>query len=154
MDFNKEIDAFIKACNIHGVRLILVGGSAVNFHGYQRHSADVDFWLDIHPNNLENLRLALADLGYNLGQWPPKILKGQQNISLKLSPQSDLELELITSFNPGKTFEEAYADSVQVKGKNIRKYQVLSFDDLIASKIKSARPKDLLDVQELKRINK
>ena len=25
---------------------LMVGGGAVNFHGYQRHSADVDFWIE------------------------------------------------------------------------------------------------------------
>jgi hypothetical protein len=34
------------------------------------------------------------------------------------------------------------------------KWNIISFDDLVSSKIKSGRPKDLLDVQELQRINK
>jgi hypothetical protein len=32
--------------------MILVGGGAVNFHGFQRHSADIDFWIDVSEENL------------------------------------------------------------------------------------------------------
>ncbi|MGC9354716.1 MAG: hypothetical protein ACP5D9_12810, partial [Mariniphaga sp.] len=77
------------------------------------------------------------------------VYKGEQNISIKISPV--FELELITQFNPGKTFNEAFANSELVKREGM-KYHVLSFDDLIKSKITSERPKDKLDVEELHRI--
>ena len=38
-----NIEKFIELANKYNVRMILVGGSTVNFHDYQRHSADVDF---------------------------------------------------------------------------------------------------------------
>ena len=41
---------------------------------------------------------------------------------------------------------------VNKKGKKILSWRVLSYEDLITSKIKSGRPKDLLDIQELERI--
>ena len=44
--WEKNIDEFISLANKHTVRMIMVGGGAVNFHGYQRHSADVDFWIE------------------------------------------------------------------------------------------------------------
>ena len=40
----------------------MVGGGAVNFYGYQRHSADVDFWIDTTPSNLLALRNALNEI--------------------------------------------------------------------------------------------
>ena len=52
---------------------------------------------------------------YEIQDFPEKVKKSQQNISIKFSP-SALQLELITS------------------------------------KIKSGRPKDLLDIQELQRL--
>jgi len=38
-----KIDEFIQLTSLHKVRMIMVGGGAVNFHGYQRHSADVEW---------------------------------------------------------------------------------------------------------------
>ena len=84
----------------------MVGGGAVNFYGYQRHSADVDFWIDTTPSNLVALREALNELGYEFDDFPEDVKRGQQNISIKISPVIDIEL--ITSFNPGRSFSECY----------------------------------------------
>ena len=151
-NFNSEVYRFIEACNKFGVRMILVGGSAVNYYGYKRHSADIDFWIDTSSMNLEKLLKALVILQYKIDSFPDDVKNGHQNISMKFSP--DLEIELITSFNPGKTFEESFNASVEfiVDGQKLYKWNIISFDDLIKSKIKSGRPKDLLDVKELQRI--
>ena len=152
-NFNQEVYYFIHACNKYGVRMIMVGGSAVNFYGYKRHSADIDFWIDNSLRNIENLRLALNNFGYELENFPEEVISGNQNISLKFSPE--LEVELIIRFNPGKTFKEAFEESIEFKpkGQKLMKWNIISFDDLINSKIKSGRPKDLLDIKELQRIN-
>jgi len=151
-NFNQDVYEFIKACNQNNVKMILVGGSAVNYYGYKRHSADIDFWIDNSAGNLAKLLIALRSVGYEIDSFPPEVVTGNQNISLKFSP--DLELELITRFNPGKTFEQAFSDSVEyiTKGQKYMKWNIISLDDLISSKIKSGRPKDLLDIQELKRV--
>jgi predicted nucleotidyltransferase len=151
-NFDKKVGEFVRAANKFKVRMILVGGGAVNFYGYQRHSADVDFWIDISVENLERLKKALIELGYEFPDFPEKVKQALQNISLKISPL--FEIELITRFNPGKTFDEAFADCEKVEtGDKVKlHWNVLSYEDLIMSKQKSARPKDLLDIQELKRI--
>ena len=66
------------------------------------------------------------------------------------------DLELITKFAINKTFDQAFQESktVQFGENNLLKFKVLSYDDLILSKIKSGRPKDLLDVQQLQSIHK
>jgi hypothetical protein len=131
----------------------MVGGGAVNFHGYQRHSADVDFWIDISSTNLQNLKTVLVKMGYILEDFPESIKLAEQNISLKFTPTS-LNIELITRFSINKSFDIAYeeAEKVNFEGNSIAKWRVLNFDDLVTSKIKAARPKDLLDIQELNRI--
>lgn len=152
--FNKKVKEFVSTANKYNVRMLMVGGGAVNFHGYQRHSADVDFWIDLSEENLKNLVTTLKELGYKLDDFNEEIKEGKQNISLKISPVS--EIELITNFNPNKSFQLAYEDKFEViiNEERILKYDVLSLDDLITSKIKAGRNKDLLDVYELKRINK
>ena len=151
MWFGEEVSAFLRATCAHDVRMLMVGGGAVNFHGYQRHSADIDFWIEPAAANFQRLIAALRSMGFDLDQLPEKVLLQDQNISIKLSP--DLDIELITRFNPGYTFEEAWArsEASEVIGHPVVKYRVLSYEDLLASKLRSARPKDLLDVQELKR---
>ncbi|MGL5113286.1 MAG: hypothetical protein ACRC6O_11665, partial [Flavobacterium sp.] len=81
--------------------------------------------------------------------------KEKQNISIKFSPL-DLDLELITKFSVNKTFDEAFESSeeVTVNNNSFVKWNVLSLEDLITSKLKANRPKDLLDIQQLLEINK
>jgi len=132
----------------------MVGGGAVNFHGYQRHSADVLFWLNTDPKNLNKLVIVFQKMGYEIEKFPSQVESKEQNISIKFSP-ADLNLELITSFHLGKNFDEAFKESeiVHINKKKIFKWRVLNLADLIESKKRSARPKDLLDIQQLKEIN-
>jgi len=46
--------------NKNNVRYIVVGGYAVNFHGYRRTTGDIDLW--IKPDNGENKKAILKSL--------------------------------------------------------------------------------------------
>lgn len=152
--WEENINQFITLANKHKVRMVMVGGAAVNFHGYQRHSADVDFWIETTDKNLKNLIHVFNEMGYEIDDFPEKVKLQEQNISIKFSPV-DLDLELITNFSANKSFEEAYRDSeeVIVNENPFLRWNVLSLEDLITSKIKANRPKDLLDVQQLLKLN-
>lgn len=152
--FGEEVSGFLRAAHRNDLRVLLVGGGAVNFHGYQRHSADIDLWIEPSGENFDRLLTVLRSLGYTVDHLPDAVLRQEQNISIKISPE--MEIELITRFTPGCTFEEAWARSEvsELAGEPVALFRVLSYDDLIASKLRSARPKDLLDVQELKRKRK
>ena len=153
-DWEKNIDEFISLANKHNVRMIMVGGGAVNFHGYQRHSADVDFWIETTDENFKKLLVVFNEMEYEINDFPEKVKLQEQNISIKFSPL-DLDLELITNFSVNKSFEEAFNDSeeVTVNNKTFLSWRVLSLEDLITSKVKANRPKDLLDIQQLRAIN-
>ena len=151
MRFEDEVHAFLRAADRTGLRLMMVGGGAVNHYGYKRHSADVDLWVEPTTVNFGRLVEVLRSIGYELEALPTAVLNAEQNVSIKISPEQ--EIELITRFNPGCTFEEAYAkcEEVEIGGSPVAKYRVIAFEDLIESKLKAGRAKDLLDVQQLKR---
>ncbi|MFY0483379.1 nucleotidyltransferase [Flavobacterium sp. PLA-1-15] len=153
--WEENIESFITLASKHNVRMIMVGGGAVNFHGYQRHSADVDFWIETTEENFRNLVIVFNEMGYEIDDFPEAVKNSEQNISIKFSPL-DLDLELITNFSVNKPFDEAFADSekVTVKNNEFLRWNVLSLEDLITSKVKANRPKDLLDIQQLREINK
>ncbi|SEJ30784.1 hypothetical protein SAMN05192553_103161 [Cyclobacterium xiamenense] len=152
--WKENIDAFLREPLKEGVKMLLVRGGAVNFHGYQRHSADVDFWIDTSEENFSKLLQVFQRMGYEIDSFPDKVKTKQQNISVKFSP-ADLNLELITNFQIGKSFDEAFAESekVEIRDHGVFKWNVLNLNDLLESKRRAARPKDLLDILELKSIH-
>lgn len=155
-DWNTAIENFIMLSTKHKVRMLMVGGAAVNFHGYQRHSADVDFWIDTSDENFDKLVAVFRDMDYEIDDFPEAVKKRQQNISVKFSPV-DFDLELITNFSVNKPFDEAYKQSETVTLEKNNKqliWRVISLEDLITRKIKSGRPIDLLDIQQLQKKNK
>lgn len=103
--------------------------------------------------NFDKLLAVLNALGYAVEDLPKKVLDAEQNITIKISPEQ--EIELITRFNDGCSFDEAWERCAfgEINGVPVARYRVLAIDDLINSKVKSGRPKDLLDVLELKRIH-
>lgn len=152
-EWNTAIENFIVLTAKHNVRMLMVGGAAVNFHGYQRHSADVDFWIDTSSENFKKLVSVFQEMGYDIDDFPLTVKEKQQNISVKFSP-ADFDLELITNFSINKSFDEAYNQSETVtfqKNNKTLVWKVISLDDLITSKIKSGRPIDLLDIQQLQK---
>ena len=94
-------------------------------------------------------------MGYEIDDFPENVKNQEQNISVKFSP-TDLDLELITKFSVNKSFDDAFKDSEEaiVNDNPFLKWNVLSLEDLITSKMKANRPKDLLDIQQLRAINK
>lgn len=152
-EWNNAIENFIALATKHNVKMLMVGGAAVNFHGYQRHSADVDFWIDTSAENFRKLIAVFQEMDYAIEDFPETVKKKKQNISVKFSPV-DLDLELITNFSVNKSFDEAYMQSETVSLERSNKlliWHVISLEDLIISKIKAGRPKDLLDIEQLQK---
>lgn len=59
----------------------MVGGGAVNYHGYKRHSADVDFWIDSSPNNLKKLIIVFKSMAYNIDSFPKEVIQKKKYLS-------------------------------------------------------------------------
>jgi predicted nucleotidyltransferase component of viral defense system len=148
----ETVERFIEVAQDNNVRMILVGGGAVNFHGVQRHSADIDFWVETTTDNLKNLANALKQLGYDFEAFPDEVIEQKQNISIHISPV--FKIELITYLNFGFSFQQVWDKSVEsrIEKHKVMKFRVLSFEDLITSKLKAGRPKDMYDVLSLREI--
>ena len=115
----------------------------------------MDFWIETTAENFSKLIRVFRKMGYEIDHFPEKVINREQNISIKFSP-ADLNLELITNFQLGKRFNEAFAQSekVVIKEYGIYKWNVLNLNDLLESKKRASRPKDLLDILELKSIHR
>lgn len=59
-----DYEGLFTALNGAGIRYLLTGGVAVNFHGLPRMTYDVDLIVLLERDNLEKLTNLLAGLGY------------------------------------------------------------------------------------------
>lgn len=60
-----EWSRFLEICkqlNAAGARYVVVGGFAVLLHGYERTTRDVDYIVDVSPENIAKIRSALRDI--------------------------------------------------------------------------------------------
>lgn len=137
----------IEAFNLEGVKYLVVGGFAVNFHGYNRSTADLDLWVSNEENNLESIQSAIQKVGFEFEEDAKNELRSDRMISFS---DSNSIVELITRLNISNeiTFEEAYSNALlkEVEGVQIK---VISIQELKLEKAKSKRYKDLDDLSKL-----
>ena len=152
-DWDENIYSFIRLANTHGVRMIMVGSEAMNYYGYSNSVTEVDFWIEATSKNINNIVLALKELGSKLVEFHIPLLNRKRNVLIEFAPA--LNLGLITTFVIDKSFSWAYDDSIEtsLQENSSIKFRVLALEDLIDSKAKSRDSQDLLDLQELKKIH-
>lgn len=151
--FDEEILKFWKALQNNHVKYIMVGGYAINLHGFQRYTGDMDIWIEDTSKNRQNLRKAFKDCG--MGDYimldSIQFVPGWTDFQL----MNGLRLDIMVSMKglEGFTFSEclklaSIADIDEVK------VPFLHLNQLIANKKVINRPKDKIDIIELEKIKK
>jgi len=137
----------IKAFNAAEVEYLVVGGFAVNYHGYNRATGDLDLWINPSNSNLIKIEGSLNELGFEFGDEAQQALLNQNIVSFE---EDGCTVELIPRMNISKevSFEDAKSrfQSREVEGIEIR---VIGLADLKDEKAKSGRYKDLDDLSKL-----
>src|SRR5262245_46272547 len=108
LDIPPQEMTFFEAFNQHGVRYLLIGGTAVRFHGHLRMADDVDVVVDNSKENAQRVYDALTGIIGRLMFTASDLSRPGQ----KLSPRYYC-LDILTSLN-GIEFGEAYSQRVTV----------------------------------------
>ena len=150
---NSQIIEIWKYFALNKVNYLTIGGFAVNIYGYGRNTGDIDIFIEDSIENRENLRKALKESG--LGDFDAiktmQFIPGWTDITLNFN----LRLDIMTSVKGlenstfGELLEKAYITEIN----GIPVY-FLDYDNLIKAKKAANRPKDILDIEELEKINK
>lgn len=149
--------------NRTGVRYVLVGGVAVNLHGHQRFTKDLDLALELEGEGLLEALLALRNAGYQ--PTAPVRLEdfADPAVRTRWIEQKNMEvfqlyhdtrrvtLDIMASVPIG--FDELWADAVDVRLERTT-VKVAAIDHLIRMKRDAGRPQDLSDVEALEAIQR
>ncbi len=150
---NSQIVEIWKYFSLNNVKYLTIGGFAVNIYGYGRNTGDIDIYIEDTIENRENLRVALKKAG--IGDFENiktmQFIPGWTDISLNF----DLRLDLMTSVKglENSTFNELLEKAYIAEISGIPVY-FLDYENLIKAKKATNRPKDILDIEELEKINK
>lgn len=150
---NSQIIEIWKYFAINNVKYLTIGGFAVNIYGYGRNTGDIDIYIEDSIENRKNLRLALKQL--NIGDFENlqtmQFIPGWTDITINFN----MRLDIMTSVKglENSTFEYLLEKAYIVTIDETPIY-FLDYDNLIKAKKASNRPKDILDITELEKINK
>jgi hypothetical protein len=130
--------------NSREVRYLVIGGIAVVIHGVPRATFDLDIAIWCDRQNAGRLLDALLDAGMGTAS----LTDADRLLSNEITIFRDrLRVDVQTS-TPGIDFDTAWANRRVVTVGEIP-VPILSYDDLIRSKLAAGRPVDLQDVREL-----
>jgi predicted nucleotidyltransferase len=150
-----DIPAIFDTLNQHEVRYLVIGGVAVQAHGHNRTTMDLDVMVAVEGSDWKPLARALGALeaelrGPNAGKGidvtDPQMLG--LGVAYQLTTRFG-ELDVFTGVVPGAApFDELIARATLVALDGIE-FAIVGLDDLIAMKRASGRPRDLADIDAL-----
>lgn len=150
--FDEELINFWKSLNQFDVKYIMIGGFAVNLHGFSRATNDIDVWFKDEKKNRKNLGKALEQFGYGeLSFEELNFVPGWTDFYIG----SGVRLDIITSMVglENISFDDALAHASIAQIYNLS-VPFLHINQLIKNKKATNRPKDIIDVAELEKIIK
>ena len=157
------LEAIFEALDRAGVRYLIAGGVAVNIHGYQRMTADLDLVVQLERDNIVKAMSALNSLGYRpivpvteIDFADVDIRQGWvKNKNMKVlsfhadqSPETAIDIFVTEPFN----FDNAYNAAIAAEINPELIVKVVSIPTLIKMKKEAGRPRDLDDVMHLEMI--
>jgi hypothetical protein len=144
--FSVDFQEFIGFLNECSVEYIVVGGFAVNVHGYQRSTGDVDIWVNQTTDNYAKLTAAFRLFGMPVFDMSLEnfMSKSFDVFSYGRPPQA---IDIITQLK-GLAFEAVVDAAIYYHEAGLR-IRVLHKNHLLIAKKASGRSKDLNDIEGL-----
>jgi hypothetical protein len=145
LKLNHDFRELLACFDNREVRYLIIGGWALAMHGIVRLTKDLDVWVLPDAVNAEAIMLALSDFGFGeLGLTASDFMEPEMVIQLGYPPN---RVDLITT-PTGVEFNDCWADRIEADMDGLR-VPFLGRDGLIANKVATGRPQDLLDVANL-----
>jgi hypothetical protein len=127
------------------VEYAIVGGVAVNAHGYMRATNDLDIFIRPTEENARAAFNALIHLGVPLDGLEPNDLLAEDG-NLRFGPEDD-HVDILASIGQ-MPFDQVWRNRIETISEGLS-IPVISKTDLIENKLQTGRLRDLADAEEL-----
>ena len=146
--------SFLASMQKHKVRYMLIGGVAVNFHGVNRATQDMDIWLAPTNINRDLFYNVLLDLKYTEGEIDA--LKDEDFTTIFKCTIGEMPdtIDCLTVVHPNINFDEAERSMIVHDIGNGLMLNVVDYDYLRKMKLLTHREKDWYDVSRLDELKK
>lgn len=149
--FDEYTFNLLNELNKNGVEYLVVGGYAVNFHGYRRTTGDIDLW--IKPDNTENKNKILQSFR-NLNITEDILTQLNELDFAKpvvfIDGEEPFKIDFITYIS-GVNFNDAWQQKTIAVLDGIS-IPFIRLNHLILSKLTTGRPQDKIDIEKLQQI--
>jgi hypothetical protein len=160
----RSIETVVRALNQAKVQYLIVGGLAVNAHGYERLTRDVDLVIGLERENIDRTFRALLDLGYQMAvpvtpeefadPAMREMWRREKNM-IVLQFCSDAHRRTPVDVFVFEPFDFAleYGRATRERIAGDTEAFIVSYETLLAMKQSAGRDRDLLDVRELRKLD-
>jgi tRNA nucleotidyltransferase/poly(A) polymerase len=147
----KDQKDLLSAFNEHEVEYVVVGGHAVSAYGFSRMTKDLDILIRSTPENAKKVFRALAAFGAPLSTYTVDDFHDHPKdvIQFGIPPARIDILQSISAVEDADVWSSLRR--MPVDGEMTVPF--LSLESLIRNKLQAGRPRDLSDVDELKKVN-
>ncbi len=147
-----EFVSFINCANKNNLRYLLIGGYAVNFHGYNRNTQDLDVWIAPTSDNKEAFINTMLCMKYSESEIL-QLRNEDFTVVFKADIGTvDADIDVLTFVHPLIDFDEAEKEKEVFLLEENLPMNFVSYNFLIKTKLKAARPKDLWDIEQLEKL--
>ena len=140
-DYKDILEVF----NSSNVEYLVVGAYAMGNFGYTRSTHDIDLWVNKSVENAKKICAALEEFGIPFSIEPDDFMEQDSVIQIGLAPY---RIDILTDID-GVDFESAWENKVDGTILGV-KTSIVSLKDLMLNKSSTNRPKDRLDMVQLK----
>jgi len=144
-DYKEIIEIF----NEHQVKYLISGAFAMSKLGYSRATYDIDLWVEKSKENAIKVYKALDEFGVPFKLNPNDFLEPNSVIQIGNAPN---RIDILTDID-GVNFNDAWNNKNEIDFNGLKTYG-LSLSDLMLNKSSTGRPKDKLDLEQLKELSK
>lgn len=141
----QDYQDILKVFNRHNVEYLIVGAYAMGNFGYTRSTHDIDLWVNKSKENAKKICDALEEFGVPFSIEPNDFMAQNSVIQIGLAPY---RIDILTDID-GVDFESAWKNKVDGIILGVQT-SIVSLKDLMHNKSSTNRPKDKLDMVQLK----